>query len=178
MFKIIDIQNYYPELIYDIDLQQDIVILTQDDYKYFKKNQFGKIDLLTNKRIDLSICNIINEFGIYYFNPKMKLLLPYFVDLKFENNNFVNYFKLNYLHEFKKFHLYSNFNFELYMDLNYISKKKNSSVLDYGSVLLSMNFIPYYNVNYEDINDIRDVYLIRNSELLNQIEDILKEEGE
>ena len=183
MYYIIE-KEFYPELINEIDLARSIVIVSPNQYNFIRRNRFGKLDVLASQNINLSNCASVNEYFLKKVNciPKIKVLVPKGIELSIEkpNNNYTNIIYPNFDTEFRKHHksnindylLYSRMEFDIYIDTKQFLKTNPSHQIRFDVALFTMSFRPMcYVGSVDQVNQIDDIYWIKNDELFKTFED-------
>ena len=180
-FNIIE-DSFVPEMV-DIlfDVNEDIIIVSPNEYRYLNRNEFGKLDILTNRKLDISNCEIVNGYGLLKFRPKIKILVPKGVSLTFEcpykhnyifkiydDNSVTTRYSIN--KNIPDYYLYTDLNFSLYVDLVRLRKLKKVMTIDFGTPIITMNFQHMYFIGSNEYTNINNVYWIRNDEFIKNFE--------
>ena len=180
-FNIIE-DSFMPEMVNTMfNVNEDIIIACPNGYRYLKRNKLGGIDILTDKKLDVSNCQMVNDCGILNFRPKVKILVPKGIDLKFEspiNSNYhfhlYNDSEITARYSINKvipdYYLYTNLNFSIYVDLKRLRKVKKVMTIDFGEPIITMSFYPKYFIGSSEFIEIRNVYWVRNDEFIKNFE--------
>ena len=182
MYYIIE-KEFYPELINEIDLGHSIIISSPNQYNFIRRNRFGKLDVLASQDINLSTCASVNEY-LKKFNcvPKIKVMVPKGIELNIENpnNNYTNTIYSNFNTEFRKHHksnindrlIYDRMEFDIYVDVKQFLKTNPTYLIKFDIALFTMSFNPMCYVGSVDhVNEVNDIYWIKNDELFRTFED-------
>jgi len=180
-FNIIE-DSFMPEMVESMfDVNNNIIMACPNGYRYLRRNKFGKIDILTDRKLDVSNCEIINECGVLNFRPKVKILVPKGVGLKFEAPFESSYHyhlysdcdvtaRYSVNKEIPDYHLYTNLRFSVYIDLKRLRRIKNVMTIVFGEPIVTMNFYPMYFIGNTEFAHIGDTYWVRNDEFVKNFE--------
>jgi hypothetical protein len=184
MYHIIE-NEFYPEIINEINPSKNIIILTPNQYNFIKRNDFGKLDILSTVDVELSSCRSIGDGMTKIINviPKIKLIVPKGIEVTFTssiNNNYTEkiYCKNNiesrkyYKSEINDFLIYTRLDLDLYIDLHQMKRYKPMLKIDFGQPLFSIGFNPIYYVGNPIIEEIEAIYWLKNDNLMDQCEDL------
>lgn len=183
MYYIIE-NEFYPELVNEIDIAKSIVICTPNNYNFIRRNKFGKLDILASVEINLSNCYSINEY-IKRFNcvPKIKLLVPKDIEVYIDkpDNNFTNMIYPSITVEERKHHksdiidylVYKRIELDIYIDINQLKRRNSLYIIKYDQPIFNISFKPICFVG--SINPVssinNEIYWIKNDELFKTFED-------
>lgn len=184
MYHIIE-NDFYPEIISEIDTSKNIIIITPNEYNFIKRNEFGKLDILATTDIELSSCRAIKDgmIKIINFIPKIKLIVPKGIEVTFtspvENNYTEKIYCKNdietrkhYKSRINDFLIYTRLDLDLYIDLHQMKRYKPILKIDFGQPLFSIGFNPIYYIGHPKVEKIEDIYWLKNDNLMQQCEDI------
>jgi hypothetical protein len=187
MYNIIE-KDFYPEIIDQLNTDNNIIIITPNQYNFIKRNIFGKLDILASTDIDLSSCKSIDSGSgmnkVINYIPKIKIIVPKGVNVDFNSpyqNNYTNkiYTKIdienrhNFKCEISDFLIYKKIFIDLYIDLHQMKRSSPLLKVKFGEPLFTISFSPIYYVgSSDDIDIIEEIYWIKNDELFNMCEDI------
>lgn len=182
MYHIIE-DTYTPELIDILDITSSIIIAAPNEYNNIKRDEFGNLNITTDRKIDVSNLQIINENAVLYFFPKIKVLYPKGLSLDFKipyDTNFI----WNFYHDHQivhrhstddtipDYHIFTKLSFAVYIDIKRLKKMKNVLTVNKGTSIVSMSFSPKYYVGDPEFANISNVYLIRNNEFVKNLDDM------
>ena len=183
MYYIIE-KEFYPELINEIDIARSIVIVTPNNYNFIRRNEFGKLDVLASKIINLSNCASINDFFIKQVNclPKIKVLVPKGIELSIDrpDNNYTNIIYPKFEYESRQHHksnivdylIYKRMELDIYIDTKQFKKTNPLYQIKFDQALFTMVFRPIcYVGNVDPSPSINEIYWIKNDELYKTFED-------
>lgn len=180
-FNIIE-DEFQPDMVNSVfDPKSNIILVTPNDYRYLKRNKFGNIDILTDKKLNISNCEIINHSAVLTFRPKLKILIPRGIKLdcmSSTENNYLSHYFLNYdlfarygqNEKIPDYYIYTNLRFTLYIDLKRLRSIKNVMTIGFGETLINMSFSPTYFIGCPDVTNVDNVYWVRNDEFMEQFE--------
>ena len=182
MFYILE-DSFEPEMVHNFDLQNNIIITGPNGYKHIKRNEFGNLDITTDKKLDISNCQIIQEHAVLNFYPKIKMLVPKGAKVTFEIPEDFNYIwkyyqDHTYVHRhtidehIPDYHVYLKLIFTVFIDLKRLKKMKNVLTINKGTPIVSMSFTPKYHIGSGEFAHINNVYFIRNDEFVQKFEEI------
>ncbi len=186
MYNIIE-KDFYPEIIEELNTDNNIIIITPNQYNFIKRNIFGKLDILASKDIDLSNCRATDPGTgmnrVINYVPNIKIIIPKGINIDFSNpyqNNYTNKvytkFDIENRHNFKSeisdFLIYSKIYIDLYIDLHQMKRSSPLLRVKFGDPLFTISFNPIYYVGNSNITEIDEIYWIKNDELFKMCEDI------
>lgn len=176
--------SFTPEMVQTFNIDTSIILAAPNKYNYVKRNTFGGIDLLADKKLDVSNCPIVNnDHAILTFIPKIKLLYPKGVKLDFEfpvddsysarmYHSHSIYHKYTTDENIPDYHIYNKLYFTVHVDLKRIKKVKNVLTLGLGTPIVSMYFSPKYFIGEPQFASIENVYFIKNDEFVKTFDQI------
>jgi len=175
--------DFSPEMVGTFNVNTNIIIAGPNKYNYVKRNKFGGLDLLSDKKVDVSNCPLQGDHALLTFMPKIKLLYPKGVKLCFDLPVEVNYCG-NVFHnhtishnfstsdEVPDYHVYNKFYFVVCVDLKRLKKYKNVLTINEGFPIISLYFTPKYFVGDVEFAQIDNIYYIKNDEFLQNFDKI------
>ena len=176
-------ESFTPEMVDVFNVNSNIIIAGTEKNNNIQRDEFGNLNINSDRKVDISNCQVINEYAVFYFFPKIKILFPKGINLNFEIPHDVNYIWKHYqdhtiLHRHSiddiipDYHIYKQLIFILYIDIKRLKKVKNVLTINKGQSLISMNFTPKYIIGSPEFTNIDNVYFIQNNEFVQNLDDI------
>lgn len=184
MFETLDERDDLSDIKNIIDPSKNIIISTPLNQNIIKRNTIGTISILNHTDINLGNGKLLtNNMAILEFIPKIKIITPKGIYLKFESPPLSQYHLKSYNNyqiidrheedEIPSYLIYQNFNILQYIDLDQFKKINNKTLLlKQYTELLECIFYPIYFAGSHTFPNIETFYWIKNDEIYNTLDDI------